>query len=277
MTRSAPARSVRGQRGQLSTRPLRRVGHEHLEVGREPPDLLLPVGDQGGRHHEEARAPGIRAASTARRARCRSAPSAAGAGPAPGSSSPAPCRRPGRRPGRGARGTRASGPRSPGRGGAPSGGPRDSPRPAPRACAGAARVVASHSPATTRDQSPPPSGAAAGSPVFDRRPGQEAHRLPEGQARARRAPRLLPVAEDLAELLPVELHPLAPHEGEPVRAGEDRAPLRVGEGLAVERQGDREVEERVQPQGGRRLAADGDADLEPPGPIRASTSRAPGR
>ncbi len=80
--------------------------------------------------------------------------------------------------------------------------------------------------------------------------------------------RILPVAEDLAELVPVELDPLPPHEGEPLGAGEDLAPLGLGDGLAIERQGDREVEEGVEPQGGGRLAADGDADLEPPGPIR---------
>ena len=103
---------------------------------------------------------------------------------------------------------------------------------------------------------------------FDRRPGQEAHRLPEGEALARGAPRALPVSEDLTELFPIELHPPSAHEREPVRAGEELAPLGVGDGLAVERQGDREVEERVQSQGSRRLAADGDADLEPPRPAR---------
>ena len=55
--------------------------------------------------------------------------------------------------------------------------------------------------------------------VVDGRPGEEAHRLPEGETRAGGALRLLPVGEDLAQLLPVELHPLPAHEDEPVRPG----------------------------------------------------------
>jgi hypothetical protein len=104
--------------------------------------------------------------------------------------------------------------------------------------------------------------------VGQRRPGQEAHRLPEGEPLAGGAARRLPVGEDLAELFLVQLHPLPSHEGEPVRAGEDLSPLRVREGLPFERDGDREVEERVQSEGGGRLAPNGDADLKPPGAIR---------
>ena len=74
-----PGQLVRGERRELATRPLRRVRDDHVQVGREALDLREPVGDQGGRHHQEAGGAGRRAASI--RAALPARPSAEGAGP----------------------------------------------------------------------------------------------------------------------------------------------------------------------------------------------------
>ena len=249
MTRSAPSRSSAGQRRELSARPLRGMRHEHAQVGREARGSPAaswrsarpaPPGGSavGGRRCLDAR--GASAPRFSRRSR-----------PAPGSSCRAPCRRPGRRRGRGARGTRASGRRSPGTAGASV-----AERPADLAAAsasGVAQAARGSSRASVPGDHPGPVARGLrrrGRLCRPRSPSRPAGASPRGRRGPARAARraLLPVAEDLAQLLAVELHPLAPHEGEAVRAGEELAPLRVGEGLAVEGQRDREVEQRIQAQ-----------------------------
>jgi hypothetical protein len=88
--------------------------------------------------------------------------------------------------------------------------------------------------------------------------GEQAHRLGEAQPVLRR--QRLGVAElgqRLFEPFAVELDPAAAQQRQAVGAGEQGADLRLGERLAVQRDGDREIQQSGEPQLGRRVAADG--------------------
>ncbi len=249
-----------GHLGQLARGHGGGMGHERRQRRREALDLGLPVGEERRRRDEK-----MRRAAAAARAACAGA-----ADPAPGWSCRAPCRRPGRRR---AAATRrrpatprrlsdraASVPRrsAPGSAAASPSGPRSR-----------SSVRASQAPASTRDQ-PSRDGERGGIVVRPGGAGQQPHALEERQsALLGLAPHALPVGEHLAQPLAVQLDPLPTQPHQPVRRRQELAHLGGRELLVTQRDGDREVEQRVHADRARPLLAHAHGDLGPrraPGP-----------
>src|SRR2546422_10629333 len=85
-----------------------------------------------------------------------------------------------------------------------------------------------------------------------RSPSQEPHRLEQRDPTAAScALRLLPVREDLFELVPIDLHPASANQREPMVLRRQRPPFPLAQWLAVEGESDIEIDERIEPQSGR--------------------------
>src|SRR5439155_18092439 len=91
----------------------------------------------------------------------------------------------------------------------------------------------------------------------DHRPRKQAQALEKGQAVPRST--LLdgrPVRQDRGETIAIELHPPTAHEHQRLGAGAQLAPLPDAQRFAVDREGHREIEQRIEAEPGRRPPAD---------------------
>src|SRR2546422_3112928 len=96
-----------------------------------------------------------------------------------------------------------------------------------------------------------------------RSPSQEPHRLEQRDPTAAScALRLLPVREDLFELVPIDLHPASANQREPMVLRRERPPFLLAQRLAIERELDVEIDERIEPQPGRLAPAQAYFDAE---------------
>ena len=124
-------------------------------------------------------------------------------------------------------------------------------------------VRASHAPASTRDQ-PSAAVSAEASSSLRPAPGQQPHALQERQAALLGlAPHALPVREHLAQPLAVQLDPLAAQAHQPAGGRQELAHLGGRERVVAQRDGHREIEQRVHAECARLLVAHAHGHLGP--------------